>query len=113
MRGETVTLVQETVAGYDEANMPVMAETFITLDNVLVARVAPSVDADTGRTLVEDGFTLYSQERFVSSPVDKWIVRGNEYRSVGPSMPWGPGLSGWQPGTEVRVTRGIYAETDQ
>lgn len=74
LKGISITLYSVSVTGYDDFNAPILAETAITVDNVLIQ---PSTEAEITETL-----NLYGKKAIYTLGIPKGDANDWENRKV-------------------------------
>jgi len=106
MTGETVTWHHRTDTGTrDRYNKPILEDTDDDLDGVLVAPNLGDEVTGTAEDTANTRVTLYLPTPIGVSAADEITVRGLRYRVIGNEADWSTGLSDWNPGAVVQLSR--------
>jgi hypothetical protein len=109
--GETVTWHHRVDTGTrDRYNKPVYADADTPIDDVLVAPnlgdEVTGAEEDTSNTRI----SLYFPARVGIDPDDQFTVRGIRYRVFSSEADWSTGMSDWDPGSVVQLSRTEYTD---
>lgn len=109
LTGETVTWHHRVDSGQrDRYNKPILTPTDTSLSNVLVApNLGDEVTGDDQNTS-NTRTTLYFEARVGIDPDDEFTVRGNRYKVFSSEADWSTGMSEWDPGSVVQLSRTEY-----
>jgi hypothetical protein len=111
MTGETVTWHHRTDTGKrDRYNKPILTDADTPIDEVLVAPnlgdEVTGTDADTSNTRI----TLYFPAVVGIGPDDQFTVRGTRYKVFSSEADWSTGMTDWNPGSVVQLSRTEYVD---
>lgn len=109
LTGETVTWHHRVDSGQrDRYNKPILTPTDSALSNVLVApNLGDEVTGDDQNTS-NTRITLYFEAQVGIDPDDEFTVRDHRYKVFSSEADWSTGMSGWDPGSVVQLSRTEY-----
>ena len=111
MTGETVTWHHRTDTGkLDRYRKPIYADADDAIEHVLVAPnlgdEVTGTDADTSDTRI----SLYFPSVVGIGPDDQFTVRGTRYKVFSSEADWSTGMTDWNPGSVVQLSRTEYVD---
>lgn len=104
--GEQVTVLTATTTADRHGNV-VRVWTDPESSTVCKAGVAPvsSSEDNDGRTEVASQLDVYLPADVIVDPFDRMVIRSETWEVVGDPAVWRSPLSGWRPGSVVRVRK--------